>query len=245
MFSLLLFSPVTAGSQEQPAQNKSRVKQNYLGWRMLLFESVLRCLCPLALPSLQQSQIDSGQLLSQLLLLLHWLPPVHTDLSSQISSQIASLSCLNPHWLPRSNGILSQLHPLPHLPCLSPHEIYSFHLPNLISNIFLHHLHASVMMAPGDSEKRPHPFYFQPLPLLFMLLWRCSPSSMTGSCTSIRLNITSSPTSPEVQWLRLWAFTAGDTDLIPGWRTKIPHATWEGQKKKKKSSPHKPFPWPP
>ena len=55
MFSLLLFSPVTAGSQEQPAQNKSRVKETYLGWRILLFESVLRCLCPLALPSLQQS----------------------------------------------------------------------------------------------------------------------------------------------------------------------------------------------
>ena len=137
---------------------------------------------------------------------------MHTDLHSQISSQIASLSCLNPHWLPRSNGILSQLHPLPHLPCLSPHEIYSFHLPNLTSNIFVHHLHAPVMMSPGDSEKRPHPFYFQPLPLLFMLLWRCSPSSMTGSCASVRLNITSSPTSPEVQWLKLCAFTAGDTE---------------------------------
>ena len=37
-----------------------------------------------------------------------------------------------------------------------------------------------------------------------------------------------------VQWLGLPASTAGGTGLIPGWGTKIPCATWQGQKKKKK-----------
>ena len=32
-------------------------------------------------------------------------------------------------------------------------------------------------------------------------------------------------TSLAVQWLRLQAPSAGDTGLIPGWRTKILHAT--------------------
>ena len=32
-------------------------------------------------------------------------------------------------------------------------------------------------------------------------------------------------TSLVVQWLRLRASTAGGTGLIPGWGTKIPHAT--------------------
>ena len=36
-----------------------------------------------------------------------------------------------------------------------------------------------------------------------------------------------------VQWLRLCASTAGGTGLIPGWGTKIPHAVWYGQKKKR------------
>ena len=40
-------------------------------------------------------------------------------------------------------------------------------------------------------------------------------------------------TSLEVQWLRLHASTAGDTGSIPGHGTKIPHAAWCGQKKKK------------
>ena len=30
---------------------------------------------------------------------------------------------------------------------------------------------------------------------------------------------------PVVQWLRLWASNAGGTGSIPGWGTKIPHAT--------------------
>ena len=37
-------------------------------------------------------------------------------------------------------------------------------------------------------------------------------------------------TSLVVQWLRFHASTVGSTDSIPGWRTKIPHATWHGQK---------------
>ena len=35
------------------------------------------------------------------------------------------------------------------------------------------------------------------------------------------------------QWLRLCASTAGDAGLIPGQGTKILHALWPGQKKKK------------
>ena len=38
-----------------------------------------------------------------------------------------------------------------------------------------------------------------------------------------------------VQWLGLWAFTAGAQVLIPGWETRIPQAMQYGQKKKKKS----------
>ena len=39
-----------------------------------------------------------------------------------------------------------------------------------------------------------------------------------------------------VQCLRLSVFTAGGAGLIPGWgsKTKIPHASWPGIKKKKK-----------
>ena len=38
-------------------------------------------------------------------------------------------------------------------------------------------------------------------------------------------------TSLVVQWLRLQASNAGGhTDLIPGWGTKIPYATWHGKK---------------
>ena len=39
-------------------------------------------------------------------------------------------------------------------------------------------------------------------------------------------------TSLAVQWLRLHAFIAGDTGLIPDQGTKIPHAMWCGKKKK-------------
>ena len=40
-------------------------------------------------------------------------------------------------------------------------------------------------------------------------------------------------TSLVVQWLRLHASSAGGVGSIPVWETKIPHATWHGQKKKK------------
>ena len=35
-----------------------------------------------------------------------------------------------------------------------------------------------------------------------------------------------------IQWLGLWASTAKCSCLIPGWRTKIPHAAWHHQKNK-------------
>ena len=41
-----------------------------------------------------------------------------------------------------------------------------------------------------------------------------------------------------VQWLRLRASTAGDTDSISGRGTKIPHATLSQKKKKKKCGSH-------
>ena len=39
-------------------------------------------------------------------------------------------------------------------------------------------------------------------------------------------------TSLVVQWVRLGASTTGGTSSIPGQGTKIPHAMWQGQKKK-------------
>ena len=42
-------------------------------------------------------------------------------------------------------------------------------------------------------------------------------------------------TSLEVQWLRLRASDAGCAGLIPGWETKIPHATQRSQEKKIKN----------
>ena len=35
-----------------------------------------------------------------------------------------------------------------------------------------------------------------------------------------------------VQWLGLRAFNDGDVGSIPDWETKIPRASWSGQKKK-------------
>ena len=40
-----------------------------------------------------------------------------------------------------------------------------------------------------------------------------------------------------VQWWGLHAFTAKDMDSVSGEGTKIPQATWHGQKKKKKKPP--------
>ena len=34
-----------------------------------------------------------------------------------------------------------------------------------------------------------------------------------------------------LQWLELYASTAGDLGQVPGWWTKILQATWQGQKK--------------
>ena len=45
-------------------------------------------------------------------------------------------------------------------------------------------------------------------------------------------------TSLAVQWLRLHAASAGDAGLTPGKGTKISHAEWYGQGKKKKKSMH-------
>ena len=39
-----------------------------------------------------------------------------------------------------------------------------------------------------------------------------------------------------VQWLGLCASTSENMGLIPGWGTKIPHAPWHSQKKKKKGN---------
>ena len=39
-----------------------------------------------------------------------------------------------------------------------------------------------------------------------------------------------------VQWWGLHAFTAKDMDSVSGEGTKIPQATWHGQKKKKKTT---------
>ena len=43
-------------------------------------------------------------------------------------------------------------------------------------------------------------------------------------------------TSLAVQWLGLHASTAGGTGLIPGRGTKIPQASWPGQKNKNKNN---------
>ena len=40
-----------------------------------------------------------------------------------------------------------------------------------------------------------------------------------------------------IQWLGLCASVAGNTGLIPGWRTELPRAVWHSQKKKTKESP--------
>ena len=50
-----------------------------------------------------------------------------------------------------------------------------------------------------------------------------------------RTNNNNTGTSLELQWLRLHAPNAGGMGLIPGWGTKVPHASqrWCGQKKEK------------
>ena len=41
--------------------------------------------------------------------------------------------------------------------------------------------------------------------------------------------------SLEISWLRIQASTEGDVGLIPGQRTKIPHAMWHRQKTEAKN----------
>ena len=52
---------------------------------------------------------------------------------------------------------------------------------------------------------------------------------MTGLCPYEKKPL---GTSLATQWLRLCTSNVGDTDSILGQGTKIPHATWYGQKKK-------------
>ena len=50
------------------------------------------------------------------------------------------------------------------------------------------------------------------------------------------LKIPTTETSLAIQWLRFCASKAGSMSLIPGQQTKMPHATQQGQKKKKKNA---------
>ena len=59
------------------------------------------------------------------------------------------------------------------------------------------------------------------------------PSNILGWELTESNLLKSNRTSLAVQWLRLHASTAGGMGSIPGWGTKIPHATWYGAKKKR------------
>ena len=61
--------------------------------------------------------------------------------------------------------------------------------------------------------------------LAFLNSWK-KDHFMTRKVTEIKI----SRTSLGVQWLRLCTPNAGGMGLIPGWGTKIPHATQHGQK---------------
>ena len=58
--------------------------------------------------------------------------------------------------------------------------------------------------------------------------WNIWISQITNSSVETKAVV---GTSLVVQWLRFSTSDAGDTALIPGQRTKIPHAAWCGQKK--------------
>ena len=53
-------------------------------------------------------------------------------------------------------------------------------------------------------------------------------------CVDLADKIVKQGTSLPAQWLGLHTFSVGSASWIPGQRTKIPHATWQGQKRKKK-----------
>ena len=57
---------------------------------------------------------------------------------------------------------------------------------------------------------------------------------------SLSSKITEKRDSLEVQWLRLHASNAGGEGSVPGWGTKIPHATRHGQKNPQKTKQNKP-----
>jgi len=71
-------------------------------------------------------------------------------------------------------------------------------------------------------EKHPSDkdMYFLTLPGAFGSVWR-----------EPKIRKISGGNSLVVQWLRLPASTAGGTDWIPSWGTKIPHAAQHGQNK--------------
>ena len=68
------------------------------------------------------------------------------------------------------------------------------------------------------------------------MVWQHPAKIKMHSCFEGNLSATkySTGTSLAVQRLRLHTSKAGGAGLIPGQGTKIPHATWRGQKKKKK-----------
>ena len=80
---------------------------------------------------------------------------------------------------------------------------------------------------------RRHPARQQPLlTSILQLIFFMTPQINNPRCLLIAYG--SRINSLAVQWLRLCAFTAGVTGSIPGRGTKIPHATWHGQKNPKK-----------
>ena len=58
---------------------------------------------------------------------------------------------------------------------------------------------------------------------------QCYPASISGWETKASLQDAAGSGHPRLHWLRL-NFQRRGVDLIPGRRTKIPHATWCGQK---------------
>ena len=71
-----------------------------------------------------------------------------------------------------------------------------------------------------------------PAPVPASVIWGCREDKIWRDKSSI------AGTSLVVQWLRLRTSTAGGVGLIPGGRTKIPHALWCAAKKKKKKFHH-------
>ena len=65
-----------------------------------------------------------------------------------------------------------------------------------------------------------------------LLLQQLNMEKRHAFLTVLRIKWRDFPGSSVVK--RLWASTAGGMGLIPGWGTKIPHATWHGQKTKTK-----------